>query len=311
MRILKILALLLTIPLLLIATVLAKSHWEIRQIGPALPTLETLQATLNSAEGPIRIGYILNASQPSREGQAASYPAFVLQWRDGRRFLVDAGMDAQGAREFGELAETLFGAGPIQFEATVADQLGNGLADLQAIAFTHLHNDHTGGSQAICEAATGSITLFQTPWQAGHSNYTTQPGVEDLARASCLNRQLLGDPQLNSIPGFPGLIAISAGGHTPGSTIYAAQVNGTTWLLAGDISNEKAALLTNRPKPFWYRWFITPEAGDRQEELRLWLAELDAQADFQVVLSHDLGALQASEMERIEVQDAAIPHSGE
>jgi glyoxylase-like metal-dependent hydrolase (beta-lactamase superfamily II) len=91
-------------------------------------------------------------------------------------------------------------------------------------------------------------------------------------------------------------VAIAAGGHTPGSTVFAARVGEVTWILAGDMTNSRAALLANEPKPALYSLFIVPEAPARLERMRLWLSALDAESDVTVVVSHDQPALEASGM---------------
>ncbi len=98
------------------------------------------------------------------------------------------------------------------------------------------------------------------------------------------------------MPAFPGVVAIAAGGHTPGSTIFAAKVGGTTWILSGDVTIARQALLDNEPKPLVYSLLILPEAPARLERVRLWLAALDAQPQTVVVVSHDQAALEASGM---------------
>jgi glyoxylase-like metal-dependent hydrolase (beta-lactamase superfamily II) len=87
-------------------------------------------------------------------------------------------------------------------------------------------------------------------------------------------------------------VAVQAGGHTPGSSLFVARVGDTTWVFAGDVANFRSALLANEPKPAVYSLLITPEAPQVLERLRTGLAALDAAPDFSVVVSHDGGALE-------------------
>jgi hypothetical protein len=52
----------------------------------------------------------------------------------------------------------------------------------------------------------------------------------------------------------------------------------------------------NQPKPWVYSTFIVPENEARLQTLRQWLAQLDARDDFEVVIQHDVAAMQASGM---------------
>lgn len=289
-------AILLLLPLLFMGAVLSKAHWDIRQVTPNIPDAAQLQQSLISNEGPVRISYIENASQTVPDRGDSGHVAFVLEWADGRFFLIDTGMDESSAAEFSEFSQAAFGALPLQFKATVADQMGSDLPRVQGIAFTHLHSDHVDGMGALCEQLKRPVTVFQSRWQMEYGNFMTDMGRDALAAASCAQPQALSELGINTIPGFPGLLAISLGGHTPGSTLYAVNIDGVSWLLSGDISNEKAALLANEPKPLWYSTLLVPEASGRLDQLRRWLAGLDALPEYHVVVSHDLGALRESGM---------------
>jgi glyoxylase-like metal-dependent hydrolase (beta-lactamase superfamily II) len=87
---------------------------------------------------------------------------------------------------------------------------------------------------------------------------------------------------------------IPLGGHTACSTMFALAVGGHLWLLSGDITNTREALLSNTGKGFVYSGLLVPENTRRTEELRRYLAALDAEDDITVVVSHDLEALRAS-----------------
>jgi glyoxylase-like metal-dependent hydrolase (beta-lactamase superfamily II) len=274
--------------------VLLEAHWEIRRLEAALPDRAALAALGEVADGPQRVAYVDTATQPGYRSPPLSHPSFVLEWADGRVFLVDAGMDPEQARAFSRPFELLLGSDPIEPHGSVAQQLGPVVQRVRGVAFTHLHPDHTGGMVSLCAVRGEALPVFQIPWQAELGNYTTRPGREELEAAGCARPQRLADAPLVPVPGFPGLAAIAAGGHTPGSTIYAAHVAGTTWIFAGDVTNSRRNLLENRPKPWVYSLLIVPEAPQRLEVLRRWLAALDAEPGFRVVVSHDRDALLAS-----------------
>ena len=306
---LKTVAFLLLVAAIFVAALLLKAHWGIRQVNPALPTLETIEELLSISEpsgagstavGPRNISYVLNASQPHPDSDAMTHSSFLFEWQDGRKFLIDLGMDEAGAVEFGELSETMFGSEKIEFHGTVADLLGPQAPQVTGVAFTHLHQDHTGGAAALCAKSNTVVRVFQSPWQSNWSNHITEMGRKLLDGASCLEFEELETESGNTLPGCPGLVAISAGGHTPGSTVYVARVNGKTWVFSGDITNIKDDILTNTPKAIWYSTLMVPEAPARLEVLRQWLAKLDEKTDYHVVVSHDLEALLRSGLPRFE-----------
>ena len=203
-------------------------------------------------------------------------------------------MEREAALHFGTLGELAFGADPIQPHGPVREQLGETADRIGGLAFTHLHTDHTNGTPGLCEAPGRSFVIFQTPWQADRLNHTTRPGEADLAAADCATRARLEGGPVYTIPGFPGLVAVAAGGHTPGSTLYAARVEGRVWVLAGDVTNFALNLRENRAKPAVYSLLMVPEWSARLELLRTWLGALDAREGLTVLVSHDLEAIQHS-----------------
>jgi len=288
-----VLALVLVSLVLLASAFLVEAHIEIRGLDPELPNRAELSRALAVADAPSALHLLLTASQPGSDGSIA-YPSFALEWADGRIFLIDTGMDREGARAFGRIMQRLLGSDPIEAYGSPAELLGEASGRVQGVAFTHLHNDHTGGLASLCAGRDRELLVFQTPWQADFGNYTVAPGREDLEAAVCACRERLTGGPVFSVPGFPGLVAMQAGGHTPGSSVFAARVGDATWVFAGDVTNFRSALLANEPKPAAYSLLVTPEAPQVLERLRTWLAALDAAPDFSVVVSHDAGALKPS-----------------
>jgi glyoxylase-like metal-dependent hydrolase (beta-lactamase superfamily II) len=131
--------------------------------------------------------------------------------------------------------------------------------------------------------------------QREQQNFGTDPGEAKIAGSSC-GRAVLAGETVKPVTGFPGLVAIAAGGHTPGSTIFAVRFNGQIWLFAGDITNDMQSLHDNIDKHWAYSTFVVPEHTRRQEELRLWLESLDQQGEFTVLVAHDIGAWERSDI---------------
>jgi len=267
------------------------AHWQIRQITPDLPDWAQLDAALNTPDGPVSLAMISTAVQTSTFGEIG-HPGILLTWPDGRHFLIDTGMPPEAAQAFGEPME-LLGAAPITTYGAVATQLGVAVDGVQGIAFTHLHNDHTDGLPGICDAQLKPATVYQTRLQREKLNYTTKIGLKALDVAKC-PRQVLTADTIKPVPGFPGLLAISLGGHTPGSTLFAVRIDDRSWIFSGDITNNRQSILENLPKPWWYSTLVVPEGTERTAVLRDWLRRLDERPGVTVLPAHDTAAMAAA-----------------
>ncbi|MGH7789873.1 MAG: MBL fold metallo-hydrolase [Candidatus Binatia bacterium] len=313
-RIILALAGLLGVAVLLLALGLAWAHIAVRREAAPLPTLAAVRAAPAAGEGglPVRLSLINTASQampratvldPSRdpspdEPYVMSHPSFVLEWADGRLLLVDAGMTPDAAAAFGRPLEQLGGAAAMQPIAAAAEVLGDASGKVGAVVFTHLHTDHVGGIGALCARGKRAVQVPMTEAQAQRTNYTTQPGMDLLDDAACAHRAELTGGPLFPVPNFPGVFVIDAGGHTPGSQIVLATVQGSDGLrqyaFTGDIVNNIDGITSDVPKPFLYRTFIVPESEGRLSELRAFLRQLHDEAGYTLLVSHDQRALEAS-----------------
>lgn len=295
---------------------LRSAHQAIDAERAPLPTDADLAAYADGStfDLPVRAWWIETATQamprsavldPAGDPQpdapfVMSHPAFALQWTDGRILLIDAGMRRDSALSFGKPLEWLGGAGPLVPGASAAAALGTDLARVKGIVFTHLHSDHVDGAVELCAADPApAIAAFTTVAQAERPNHTTQPGLDLLAEASCVKlRPLGGAGPLHRVPGFPGVVVIDAGGHTPGSQIVLVRLAAATGMrllaFAGDTVNHHDGIRHDVPKPWAYRTFIVPESDERQQELRRFLAALERQRGFTVLVSHDEASLRAS-----------------
>jgi len=304
-------ALILAIPVLA-ATTLLWSHWSIRTIEPELPKVEQILAVgTDSADLPVDLRLLDTASQamprsgviersldPDPEAEyVMAFPAFALEWADGRIFLIDLGMERASALSFGKPAERVLAADPIEFHGDVAQLLGSSIDRVAGVGQSHLHSDHTDGAIRLCAAAGRAIRLFQTPLQADRTNYTTRPGRAKIERAGCLEPTRLSGGPLHPIPGFPGLGVFATGGHTPGSQVFVARTADTIgsrlWVFTGDLANNIDGIRHNLPKPTLYSLFVVPEHRARLDVLRRFLAELERQPGVDLLVSHDLRQLEA------------------
>lgn len=276
--------------------ILIPAHMQTRRIAPSLPSVESISALQNAPNGPVRLSYVLTSSQHTSKGKLG-HPVFIAQWADGRMFMVDTGMDKQGAQEFAALLQKIYGGEDAQVYGTVTDLLGSNSQNIQGVGFTHLHIDHTQGIDDFCATRTPTPTSpvksYLTALQKTRHNFNTKEGA-NLIKNSCLQDGMLNDASIMKIDEFPGLGIINLGGHTPGSTLFIFPVNGHLWILSGDITNTKHQLLDNHGKGFVYSYLLVPENTTQTARVRAWLTKLDALDFASVIVSHDLNALQAS-----------------
>lgn len=296
--------------LLLAAGILGHAHWQIRRVAPRLPAPVVVAGAAESG-GPARLFWIETAFQgmprsavldPARDPSpdapyTMSFPAFVLEWEDGRLLLIDAGMTRAEALRFGRPLEWVAGAGPMTTVAPVAEQLGPASARLEGVLFTHLHSDHVEGLGALCASHPAPITVFATRNQVERRNHTTRPGAQMIDESGCGRWHVLEGEGLLAVPGFPGVRVIPAGGHTPGSQIVVAFVGERGFVVTGDSVNHLDAVKLDLPKPFLYRLLVVPEWEGRQQELRGFLRALDGMG-LRLLVPHDRQALEASGVER-------------
>ena len=311
-KILFVLGALATLFVVFLAGGLFLAQRGIRALDPELPSKEAIMAFDPAADLPVSISWLNTASQkmprsavldPSQDPRpdapyTMSHPAFVLEWSDGRIFLIDTGMDSEAAVAFGKPIELFSGADPIQPLGAIVDRLGFALRRVAGVAFTHEHTDHTSGVAALCRLHDKPIRLIQNRLQVEESNYTTRAGQEQIANAPCLKREIASGGPLFSVPGFPGLTFFAAAGHTPGSQVFIAHVRSTdgvrTHLLTGDVVNQIDGVRANIPKPRLYSLVVVPESPARLERVRQLLGELERDYGVTLLVSHDQLSLQAS-----------------
>lgn len=294
--------------LLVAAFLLGSAHRQIRALDPPLPSIAEVTAAGLGDEGPVALYWIDTARQRMPrsavlapgfdprpdEPYLMSHASFVLEWADGRLFLIDLGMRAEAARDFGPPLEWGAGADPIEPLGDVAEALGEATARVAGVAFTHEHVDHVDGLGALCDARRDGDTLvrlLQGPLQAEPGNYTTRAGRTRIEHAPCIRRERTGDSKLAPLPGFPGLFLVAAAGHTPGSQAFVARVgrgkDAQHWVFLGDIANHLDGVLENIPKPALYSALVVPESPERLERLRTWAASLQATPGVAILVSHD------------------------
>jgi glyoxylase-like metal-dependent hydrolase (beta-lactamase superfamily II) len=287
--------------LLIVAGALMWAHRGIRREIPPLPDFAALRAMADATDRPVQLHWINTASQltpgldDSAGGQRIVHAVFVLEWADGRILLVDAGMDAESARNFGKPMELLLGAEPVEVGRSVTEALGPRRDQVAGVVFTHLHVDHTQGISLLCVDGAPPLPVYTTPAQLERSNYTTRPGLDQVREASCGRPVMLPDAGIGLLPDMPGVGVIRVGGHTPGSQVVVAWVGkpARAFVLAGDVVFEMKKIRGDEPKPFAYRLLVTPESDEQLGKVRRWLRSLEMEESFTIIPSHDQGNIEA------------------
>lgn len=292
----KILALLILLALCVAVGILLPAHWQIQRIEPDLPSATEFRSLGEASDRPIRVSYLHSAEQP-RGGRLLGHGAFLAEWADGRMFMIDASMDEKAAKDFGALMRLIGDAGQDLFHGSVSKLLGSALNRVEGVGLTHLHIDHSQGLTDFCgsRSTASPARVYQTPWQAEEVNLHTSEGAE-IVRSSCLQPTLASREGMFLLPDFPGLGMVALGGHTPGSTLFAIAGPDRIWLIAGDTTNIKSHIPEDRPKALTYSYLMVPENTARTSQLRSWLAALDAEQDFRVLVSHDVEDIRSSGM---------------
>lgn len=273
-----------------IAVFLVPPHLQIRGVHPSLPSAADLRGLLNLADGPTAVRYVVTSHQTTEQG-VLGHDVFLIEWADGKLFMIDSGMDRETAAAFGNTVQTLYGGEPAVVDGTLVELVGDDLERVEGVGFTHLHIDHTQGLRDFCRARGNGAELLQTTDQRDLHNFNTTEGA-DIVATSCLARHDVTGDGLTTFDEFPGLGIAPLGGHTPGSTLFVVGLGERLLLFSGDITNSLADLRADRGKGFLYSYLFVPEDTDRNRELRRWLASLDAAPDVDVVVSHDLGNVQ-------------------
>jgi glyoxylase-like metal-dependent hydrolase (beta-lactamase superfamily II) len=286
-------------------------RYDVRKQRSPLPPAELVVKPPEGTELPTRVSWINTASQfvpraalidPAGDPDAGawsrmSFPAFVIEWADGRILLVDAGMDAAAARQFGKPTERVLGADPVEPLIDVGAALDRARDRVAGIAFTHLHDDHVQGIESLCRTSARPIDAFLGAAQAEHPYYLTRGALAAVKTSPCLHVTQLPDQPAVDLPGFPGVSVIHAAGHTPGSQLIVAHLanrGARPIVIAGDIANSYDGIEKNVPKPWWYSLFVVPEDTERLDEVRRYLQDLAGRLGATVLVSHDQAALETS-----------------
>lgn len=208
------------------------------------------------------------AEEERRTTLTCGYNCLVVETPDGAA-IVDTGLGARFLG-YGPYMEPLVG----KLGAGLADA-GLGPADLAAVVFTHLHQDHSRGAiwpgEPAFPAAVGYAHEAEVAyWSASPSEPAAAPHLESAREAIRLFGERL-RPFEAGQEILPGVRAVDAAGHTPGHTAYLLESRGERLLCVGDLFYDRLQLR----HPSWRTpWDLDAEASVRsRRRLLAWAAD--------------------------------------
>ncbi|MBP2479403.1 glyoxylase-like metal-dependent hydrolase (beta-lactamase superfamily II) [Crossiella equi] len=174
-------------------------------------------------------------------GRVAMSAGGLLVERDGRRLLVDAGMGDFRADMV--LGQTYLGTAATGTLPEVLSDLGHRPEDIEAVAFTHLHVDHTGWAYTPdgTKFFPGARYLVSAPEWAPHARGETIPGAPP--RATVIDPLAADHIEISDGDEvFPGVHALVTPGHSPGHTSYVVSTEVGRVVAFGDVFHIPAQL---------------------------------------------------------------------
>lgn len=161
------------------------------------------------------------------------------------------------------------GGGTAIYERSLADQLkdlGLSPADIDKIAFSHMHFDHTGSANLFTDS---QLLIQQTEFTAAFENADKFEGVfvpELYSELADTRRRILnGD---HDVFGDGTVQIISAPGHTPGHQVLQLQLANTgAIVLSGDLYHFRFSRKNRRTPVFNYNAEDTLRSMDKVEAL--------------------------------------------
>jgi glyoxylase-like metal-dependent hydrolase (beta-lactamase superfamily II) len=201
--------------------------------------------------------------------------AFQVVYADGS-VMVDAGMDQQVHRFFGRGVEE-------PYDATAARQVEAALRRATLIVVTHEHGDHVAG--VVRGPLAGDLAAKTILTRAQVRTLTTTPQMPEIRLSDEAARRFIVIDYDKYYPLAPGMVLITAAGHTPGSQmVYVALESGREYLLIGDATwhMDGVRQITGKDAPW-----ITEDRPAILDQLRWLNGVLRDEPGVVVVASHD------------------------
>ncbi|MFW0855571.1 MBL fold metallo-hydrolase [Cronobacter dublinensis] len=213
--------------------------WQITAVSDGTVTIPTDKLLTRIAPDALNARLADDALTPQVE---TSINTYVINTGD-RLILVDTGAGPLMGDAGGHLPENLRAAG--------IDP-----ANINTVLLTHIHGDHSGGVQrdgkpvfpnATVRVDQRDVDLWLNP---ARKNEVEASQRHTFAESERSLRPVIGAGKLSTFRApvqiMPGIEALPAPGHTPGSVIYKVSRGGETLLLWGDIIHVKAVQM---PQP--------------------------------------------------------------
>jgi glyoxylase-like metal-dependent hydrolase (beta-lactamase superfamily II) len=178
-------------------------------------------------EGELRAA--VAAERPGRTMLRCGYNCLLVETPDGRA-VIDTGLGPRFGG-YGPRIEPLVGR--------LGDRLAEaGAAELSAVLFTHLHQDHARGAAWSGELTFPAATGFAHAAEVAFWSASGRSPQDDEHRAAALEAiRLFGErlrPFGHGDEVLPHIRAVDAAGHTPGHTAFMLESRGERLLCAGD-----------------------------------------------------------------------------
>lgn len=247
---------------------------EVRRVARLIPGPKPLRVNvLKFAESRRTKNFSIQgaAAEPSVQARTA----FQVVYADGS-VMVDAGMDEQVHKFFGRGVEE-------PYDAVAARQVDGALRRARLIVMTHEHGDHVAGVVRGPLAAELAPKTILTRAQV--RTLTTSPQMPEIRLTEAAAKRYLVLDYDTYHPLAPGMVLISAPGHTPGSQmVYVALDSGREYLLIGDATwhLDGVRLITGKDAPW-----ITEDKAAILDQLRWLNGFLNTEPGVTIVASHD------------------------
>ena len=263
--------------------------------------LEAVRALARSGDGPLpkelRAQRIARGELPARVLAVAGggfgpvtfeFFTYQLVWEDGRTAVVDAVADE---KTFADNLPTK------EFDKAAWGRMQEAMRKADVVAVTHEHFDHAAGiahSPYLAELAP-HVSLTEAQLTGRHAEMA---GFTPEVRARFTPLRYEGLHRLR-----PGVVLISAPGHTPGSQlVYVQLAGGPELLLVGDVAWQRENLERPVMHPRLANWLGQEDADAMAHQLSTLHALLGTAPQVQLVVAHD-GPQMAELMRRGLVQE--------
>jgi glyoxylase-like metal-dependent hydrolase (beta-lactamase superfamily II) len=246
---------------------------DIRNVAAVIPGARPLRINiLKFAESHRTKNFSVKGAAADPSVQART--VFQVVYADGS-VMVDAGMDQQVHRFFGRGVDE-------PYDSEAAKQVEHSLRSAKLIVVTHEHGDHVAGVIRTPLANELAPKTILTRTQA--QTLITNPQMPEIKLTEEMARRYIVVDYDKYLPLAPGIAAVNAPGHTPGSQmIYVALESGKEYLLIGDAAwhMDGVRLLRGKDAPW-----VTEDENALMQQLR-WLHDLSTEHNLFIVASHD------------------------